>query len=307
MSLISCVPKNLKVFFGDCCGSSIPSQHISDLQDLAQQWGDAFSKHFGTTCRWVDLLATRPEMTQYQKYKIGAKVTNVSYEGSGTAIDMPGIVVTDQTINDTSLVQTSIFKHTKSTSSTFTWTIEEAISVGISLTVKIGVPLVCSATTNITANISFDSTQSDTKTETQDWEIDRQVSVPPRTQVDMTWTINEKQSSATFHGDVVLTGYVAIWNNDKIDVNNPDGGDKHWLWFVQIDEAFSQMKDWGIAVSSLYTIGSGSVTYRASGDYGGVSGFNTTFQLKQSPLPNSHKKTAPTRTITEIGIPALNT
>lgn len=214
-------------------------------------------------------------MAQYQQYKIAAEASNFSYEGNGTAIDMPGVVVTDQTINDTSLVQKSIFKHTKSTTSTFTWTVKEAIDVGISVSVTAGVPLVCSSTTKITADISFDSTQSKTETETQSWEIDREVSVPPRTEVDMTWTINEKQSSATFHADIVLTGYIAIWNNKKIDINNPGGDDKHWLWFIPIDEAFNQMKDLGVPVTSLYTIGSGSVAYRASGDYIGMSGFNT--------------------------------
>lgn len=309
MAFISSIPKTLRVVFGNCCSNSDPGQYVSDLQDLAQKWGNAFSKHYGTTCRWVDLHATRLEMAQYQQYKIAAKVTNVRYKRSGTAIDMPGVVVTDTTINDTSLVQKSIFKHTKSTTSTFTWTVKETISIGFSLTFTVGVPPECSSTATITANISVDSTQSDTKTEKEDWEIDRNVAVPPHTEVDMTWTINEKQSSATFHAYIILTGYIAIWNDDKIDINNPGGGDRHWLWFIPIDEAFNQMKDWGVSVSSLYTIGSGSVTYRASGNCTGVSGFNTTFQLKQTPRTKNEKssKPAPPRTITEIGIPATNT
>lgn len=69
------------------------SQYVSDLQDLAQQWGIKFSELYDTTCRWIDLHATKPEMVQYKQYKIGAKVTNVRYEGSGTAIDMPVIVI----------------------------------------------------------------------------------------------------------------------------------------------------------------------------------------------------------------------
>lgn len=205
-------------------------------------------------------------MAQYQQYKIGATVTNVHYQGTGTAIDMPGIVITDETVNDTSLVQKSVFKRSKSTTSTFTWTVHKAINVGISLTQKVGVPIVSSSTVNISASVSFDSTKSSTQTETQDWEINREVSVPPRTKVDMSWTINEKQSSATFYADIILTGYLAIWNNDKIDPNNPGGDDRHWLWFIPVDEAFKEMKDWGVSVPSLYTIGSGSVTYSASGE-----------------------------------------
>lgn len=186
---------------------------------------------------------------------------------------------------------------------------DKAIDVGISITQKVGVPLVSSTTTNISADISFDSTKTNTKTETQAWEIDREVSVPPHTQVDMSWTINEKQSTATFYADVVLTGYIAIWNNDKIDFNNPGGTNKHWLWFIPVEEAFKEMTEWGVSVPSLYTIGSDSVTYSASGDCKGVSGFSTTFWLKQTPLTTTKKshKTASPRTIAQIGVPAKNT
>ena len=248
-------------------------------------------------------------MEKYQQYKIEAKVSSVNYQGSGTAIDKPGVVVTDKTINDTSVEQKSVFKRTKSTTSSFTWTVNEAINVGITLTERVGVPLVCSSTTSITASISFSSTQSETETESQSWEIDREIAVPAHTEVDMTWTINEKQSTANFNADIVLTGYFAIWNKDKVDVNNPGGSDKHWLWFIPIDEAFKQMNSFGIPVPSLYTTGPGSVTYTASGDCTGVSGFNTTFQLKQTPLPKNARSTKPAphaRTITEIAIPAMN-
>lgn len=42
-------------------------------------------------------------------------------------------------------------------------------------------------------------------------------------------TTYEKQSTATFYVDVIITGYIAISNNDKIDLGYTD---KHWLWFI---------------------------------------------------------------------------
>ena len=285
------------------------SQYVSDLSDLAKQWGNAFSQHHGTTCELTDLHATHHRMANYQKYKIGAKVANVHYKGQGVAIDLPGVVVTDTVENDTSLQQKSTFKNAKTTTSSFTWTTTEAISVGISLEFGVGVPPIASAKTTITTNISFESTQSKTETETETWEIDREVIVPPHTQMDMTWTITEKQSSVTFYADIILTGYIAIWNAHKIDINNPGGGDLHYLWFIPIDHAFRQMQHWGISVPSQYTINHGSVIYHASGECHGKSGIATSFNLKESTLittKNSEAKRSTPRfkVITEVGIAA---
>ena len=74
---------------------------MSNLQDLANQWGREFSKRYGTTCKWVDLHAKQHNMANYQQNKIATKVTNVRYEEKGTAIDVPGTVITDHYINDT--------------------------------------------------------------------------------------------------------------------------------------------------------------------------------------------------------------
>ena len=235
---------------------------------------------------------------------IGAKAVNVHYKGQGVAIDLPGMVVTDT--NDTSLQQKSTFKNAKTTTSSFTWTTTEAISVGISLEFGVGVPPIASAKTTITTTISFESMQSKTETETETWEIDREVIVPPHTQMDMTWTITEKQSSATFYADIILTGYIAIWNADKVDVNNPGGGDLHFLWFIPIDQAFRQMQHWGISVPSQYTINHGSVTYHASGECRGKSGIATSFNLKESTLGDTKTKrsTPRSKVITEVDIAA---
>ena len=260
------------------------TQYVSDLQALADRWGKAFSAKYGTSCRWVDLHARRSEMANYQQYKISAKSSNVRYEGSGTAIDQPGIVTTDSYTNNTSAEQSSVFKYSKATTNSFTWTLKEGIEVGISVEFAVGVPPVASGTTTLSSTLSFEATQSKTEEETITWAIDRNVTVPPQTKMEMIWTIKEQKSSATFFADLIMTGYFAIWNNNSIDVNNPGGSDKHYLWFIPINMAFSQMYSWGISVPSQYSISSGSVIYKATGECQGEAGVQTTFDLIENPL-----------------------
>ena len=291
------------------------TEYVSDLQSLVQQWGNKFSQHHSTSCVWVDLYAERHEMAQYKQYKISASVQNMHYGSSGTTTSLPGYVFTDTTFNNSEVTQKSTFKQTKSVTNSFTWSMTATIGINIKLTFNVGVPAVASGTTEMSMNMSISSTQSQTESETRTWEIDREVTTPPKSKIVMVWTINEKESSAIFYADVVITGYVAIWNKVKIDINNPGGSDKHWLWFIPVDQVFREMQSYGISVPSQYSIGWGSVTYKASGLCKGKSGFNTTFTVTQYPPPDlksGPKVAVPSkdleenvqRRITEIGVPA---
>ena len=250
------------------------TNYVSDLQTLADEWGRAFSEHFGTTCLWVDLHAKRREMAQYQKYKISTKAENARYEGKGTLISVPGIVTTDTETNDSSVQQSEVFKYSKETTSTFTWTLKEGINVGVTVKFEAGVPPIASGSTTLSVNMSFEATQSKTEKQTVKWEIDRNVVIPPYSKLDMIWTIKQDRVSCKFYADVIIGGYFAIWNRDRIDVNNPGGNDKHCLWFIPITMAFNQMDQWGISYPSEYTYSGWSMKFQASGDCVGEAGMN---------------------------------
>ena len=270
------------------------TKYVSNLQDLANQWGREFSKRHGTTCKWVDLHAKQHDMAKYQQNKIAAKVANVRYEEKGTTIDVPGAVITDDYTNNSSSDQSSTFKYNNSTSNSFSWSLNEGIDVGIAVKFAVGVPPIVAGSTTLSTNISFEATQSKTESETKAWSIDRNIIARPRTKIDMIWTIKQQKSSATFHADIIMTGHFAIWNNDKIDVHNPGGSDRHWLWFIPITTAFRQMREWGMSVPPQYFISDSSVTYTASGECQGEVGVGTTFDVEETPLPD--KDTAATKT-----------
>ena len=139
------------------------SAYVSNLEDVIKSWGDAFAKRNGTSLVGIQMQYNPSK----QPIPLNFKVTNVHYTGQGDSSPLPGLVITDTTTNNTDIQQTSEFKWTKSTTSTFTWTIKEAISVGVSLEVDIGVPSEASTKTSVNSQISLDSTQEVTKQETE--------------------------------------------------------------------------------------------------------------------------------------------
>lgn len=252
--------------------------NIQSLQTLATAWGKESAKRSGTTCKWVRMHAEGDQMKQYKKYKIACKTTNVRYEPHTSKIPLPDRVMTSSFKNNGDGEGQVEFNESASTESSFTWSITEGLELGIETSATVGVPLVAAATVKLSSKVSFSSTQAQTKTETHSWAIKRMCTVPARTTADFVWTIKLSQIECTFHGDIEITGYFALWHKDKVDYGYGQG--KHWLYFTEIQNAFKEMKRWGLSVPPQYTIHRDKVVFRATGVTSGSAGVSDVFTVE---------------------------
>lgn len=222
----------------------------------------------------MELHAEGWGMGQYPQYKISSKVLKVWYSQNYKEVPLPGQILTSSFNNNSGGVGSAHFKKSKQTTTTFSWSITEGIELGISEEITAGVPEVAQSKTTLSVKLSLSSTQGQSKSETESWEIDRTISVPAHTDIEMTWAINESDITATFYADIEITGYFAIWNNDKVN--------GHWLYFVPVANAFRQMQKWGISIPKNYSIKGNSVIYRAKGECKGQAGVNDVFSVKNT-------------------------
>jgi len=99
---------------------------------------------------------------------------------------------TSSTIKDTidevddtnrSSTETTIFrlKRGEKVTNSYSWSSEQSVSVGISVSTTIKVPFVGGIDTTIETNYSFSSTETKTETKERYWEIVKEIPVPPRT------------------------------------------------------------------------------------------------------------------------------
>ena len=278
------------------------TQHISDLEALLRQWANTYATKAGTTINWIDLHGRHSAMSNYQKFKIKTEIVNIRYQGDASSSEMPGQIVEDTTLNNTSNPQKAIFKQSKETTSTFTWTLKETVKIGNDMKFFVSIPPTASTTINST-ELSTEVTINKTQTEVQSWNIERYVTVAPQHKMEMTWTVKEQETSGTFYADVIFTGYVAFWIEDRIDINDPDGDIEYNLWFTPIVQAFEQMVEWGIQVPNQYIVGFNSIIFRITGECEGVAGYDTSFVLQETPLVAS-KIDLKYRRINAVSIPA---
>lgn len=256
------------------------SEQLSDFQEICDAWGRWFSEKHGTSCRWVKLHAEGWGMDQYQNYKINVRHERTAYK----LIEPPASVdiIAQQTFeNDTDDKQGNTIVFSESTTDSFTWSLTEGIKVGATVGAKLaakgsadGVEAGAEQSGSLSVEVNFSSTQQWSSSRTRGWNVSQPIVVPPHSKVTSTVTIAQRSYNVEFTSDIVIGGYIAIWNEDKINL----GGGEHWLYFFPVSKVIMDKPQPG------YEVRGNEVVFKAKGILKGVYGLNSVVKAKQSPL-----------------------
>lgn len=210
---------------------------IASLQGIVQSFAEGIAKRFKTSVKWVDLYAEHEDMKNNQRYRLEITVNNAQYGTVSQSTLKPSFIYQQASSNDSPLPSTMQVSKTETTTSTFTWSLEEGLTLGAKqqAEAKADLPLLAGAEVQIsfTEELSFSSIQTTTDTKTETWTINETVTLAPKMETNATWVINQSQVTCPYTIDISMSGYVAIWFKDKIEYNGPSGG-SHWLWFIPV-------------------------------------------------------------------------
>ena len=252
------------------------SNEISNFQTICTDWGKWFSKQHGTTCNWVRLHAEGKAMKQYNKYKIKVEKCEGPHVVRKIVTEAEPYLYDENFTNDTDIEQSSNFEHKVSMTATFTSSVTSGIKVGLDVSSEIEIPLEAKEKIKLSTEINLSSTQSKTVSKTQEWSISQPVKVPPHKKVNAAVCVNKMNYDIDYTMDVVISGFVAIWNKSKIDL----GDGKHWLYFFPVAHVLIDKPYPGYAVRG------NKVVFTTKGKIKGVQGVEATVVLTQQPLPD---------------------
>jgi len=254
---------------------------MNSLQQITDAWGNWYSKQNGTTCRFTASTnyGSQDFLGNYHQYQTSAAVQNIVYDGNSPPTGGSTIAYELWYDNGTTIQQQNNFQETSTSTQAFTWSITESLSIGIEVSATEGVPSVASSTQKITVTLSLSSTQSQTTTNSQTWQVNAPLNVPPNSSVKADMVISTQSYSINWIATVLLQGYVAIWNNDKVN--------GHWLWFIPIDSVFQDCISNNIIDTSGYSIVGGGVLTQANGVFTGSQGISVGVTANQYPLRGS--------------------
>ncbi|MBV6286166.1 ETX/MTX2 family pore-forming toxin [Pseudomonas aegrilactucae] len=243
---------------------------VVDLDAIFKRYGDWWCKQKGGKCDRMN-----PVQSGYEQYKMVVSDEHIEYYGNPNKVVVPQIASQQVLVNATSVEQSQSVKFSKATSSTFTWSLQEGIKLGMSVTYKVGVAPIMSVETTISGELSFSSTQTNTQTETKTWEVAQPVIVPAKTQVQSVLIIDESRVTQNFHNKFTLSGSVCS--------NSPSKIDGHYYWFHSVADIFTKFPQAG------FTVRGNQVFYSGDGSFDGVAGIGTRLELTESPIGDPSK------------------
>lgn len=251
---------------------------MKSLQQITDAWGNWFSKKNGTSCRFTASTnyGSQSFLNDYHQYQTSAIVQNIVYDGNSPPVGGSTVAYELWYDNGTSVQQQNIFQETNTSTQAFTWSITEALSIGVEVSATEGVPAVASSSQKVTVTLSLSSTQSKTTTNTQTWQVNTPINVPANSSVKADMVISSQSYDIKFTESVLLQGSVAIWNNDKVN--------GHWLWFYPIASVFQDCISNNIIDTSGYSIVAGGVMTQAKGVFTGSQGISVGVTANQYPL-----------------------
>lgn len=242
---------------------------IPNLDAIFKQYGDEWCRARGGKCDRMNVV-----QKGYEDRALKVSDQHIQYYDSADSQIEPQTGSVQTMDNDTSVSQTQTVNLSKTTSSSFTWQLQEGFELGMSAEFAVGVPPIASAKTTISTKLSFSSTQSKTESESRTWQISQPIAVPPRTSVTATLLIDEQRFSQPFHAVCTLSGYVCS--------NSPDRVDGHYFWFHSIASILSRFPQPGFTV-----LPGGNVLYSGDGMFEGLMGVRNRVSITEKPLDHT--------------------
>ncbi|WP_164543633.1 ETX/MTX2 family pore-forming toxin [Streptomyces mobaraensis] len=278
---------------------------LTELQTITDVWAAFACFSVGSKGAWftasTDYKAHHDtDKPEHLGKQVKVELSNVRYDLGNEVLtnswdNVDSVVVT----NDTSLEQSTSRTFSKELGESYSATVTRTVKVGVEVSGSLGIEKVASAGVKISMEATYSKAETNTKTEKRTWTLSTPVKVPAHSTVTAIMQVNERSLEIRWAADVKLTGYVAVWFNTKVDLNNKGGNDKHNLWFVPIQEVFAEMDGFtknGIFRSAMqngglnpdtfldgYSWSSVGVVTTGEGNFKGNYGTDSRIVFKQGP------------------------
>lgn len=258
---------------------------MQSLQSITDAWGNWIAAKHKTTMKYTASTnyGAQSTLAQYTDKQVTATYQNISYMAVTDPVRGQNVLDSRDFNNGTNATQSQTVSFTKETSSTFNWSVTEAISIGNTVEVGVMLPEVLSAKGSTSTNLSLSSTQGAQVTNTQSWTFSDPVVVPPQSTVEAVFAVNFQTYNMNFVASVLLAGSVAVWFNKQVTFKNKP----HNLFFFSIADVFNDVIANNLISTKGYALVPDGVTTAAKGTLSGSQGIKLVTNIKQFPLNNT--------------------
>lgn len=258
---------------------------MNSLQSITDAWGKWIAKKKGTSCDFTASTnySSEAELDDYHKYQCTVTTQAIVYDGDAPPTRKADVAYELWYDNASDVRQSEMFTYTATTSQSFTWSVTEALSVGVKVSATEGLPEEASLSEEVSAQVEFSSTQGGSYDDEQSWSVNTPIQVPAQATLKCDMVIDSETYDVDFTQSVIIAGDVAIWFKDKVAWNGNDD-DKHYLWFISIGQVFNDVISNKLADTSGYAVVPGGVKATSTGVLRGGQGVSVGVTTTQYPL-----------------------
>ncbi|WP_156111550.1 hypothetical protein [Thalassospira australica] len=255
------------------------------LQIITDTWGRWKAEQLNTSLFFTASTNYGPhgQLDNYHQYQVQVANSTIEYlDGQRSVLPGNSYYTYGKYINDTGVEQTTEFSRTESSETKMLWSVTEAENLGVSVTVKVGKPGFVEGSATVERNISLSETREESASIVQQFSVHQQAKCEPYTMLEATYVLKTDKYKTPFVASTPLTGWVAVWFNDRVKISSGSGD--HHLYFVPIQNVFDECYKHGIINTDGYTKRSSSVVAHAQGEFSGGQGIDYFLKMKSIPL-----------------------
>uniref|UniRef100_V5GLM0 Putative cytotoxin n=2 Tax=Ixodes ricinus TaxID=34613 RepID=V5GLM0_IXORI len=212
---------------------------VFDLTKKIQEFVDLKSRFHNVPVDWWNMYGNHSHLIEnaekYGEYKVNSTVGSFQYGNVSKSSFDTKVVSTERLYNDLHTGPVTVTgKRTKTRTYQYSWQTQEAVSVGGSISIEVGVPTVVGSTGSLSKTVSLSTTTGQVETVSEEYAVDVKVTVPPRKKAKIEWVVTDVIQEIPWTAQIDIKGWFAVWFREKIDFNSPLGDNYHHLWFPHV-------------------------------------------------------------------------
>ncbi|XP_050046194.1 uncharacterized protein [Dermacentor andersoni] len=211
--------------------NSADAKKVLNINDKVKDFVQKLGRQHNTKVLWWDMYA-KPEKLlskgDYTKYQVFAKAEPMRYGARSNGTNIPNTVYVTRFHNEQpSHSQKVVIKRKTRREKHASWQSTKSIHLDVNVRTSLSLSGIFNFRAGLDYSYDLTSSESHVEKEVVEFEIEKEITIPPRTIVEVEWIITESVQRYPWKSDVLLDGWFALLFEKRVHNHN--------LWFHPID------------------------------------------------------------------------
>ncbi|XP_077502639.1 uncharacterized protein LOC144113438 isoform X2 [Amblyomma americanum] len=218
--------------------TAVDAKKVFDVNSKVKDFIRKLERQHKTKVSWWDMYGKQRWLVdrgdQYKKYQVTAKADPMTLDAESNRTLESDRTVKSYTVyvnrfenHQPDHEQKTLIRRTTRREKEVSWFSTKSINIDVDVRATLSLFGVFNLGGSFEYSYDLRSGERHVEKEVEEFSIEKEITIPPRSTVEVEWVITETVESCPWKSDVVLDGWFAIWFERPVQ--------RHHLWFHPID------------------------------------------------------------------------